>query len=649
MAATPPSNAATPPGPSPSSTPSSTPSATADDAPRSTPGGRRRGPTRREENRRRPSPSPDRPTVLDFDDFYLSTRRRLLLQCLALTGNLATSRTAVRDAYVAAYHHWRKVSRLPDPESWVRPRAWATAQRRSAAHLRHREKNLDAQQSAVLEALGRLSDPQRKSLLLAHLAALPMDAVGPELSLPRAVVEQHLQQASAALALDLGCESAAIRTQLESLAPTVTSPGLPRVTSVRRNGVRRRRWHAFGGSALALALVAGAGWLVSTEAAGVSPSTRIAAERPVRAAMLLSAADLAVVAPTQWRTVSTGGNTSGSGLLSMCQTRRFADPHGLTAWTRTFAAPGGRTGFQSVEVSATPGTALTTYRTTLAWYADCAHAGVRLDHSYRINGLGDEAVALELTVPSGRYLVAIARSDQLVETTLVSTPLAKDPATAIAHVAAAGMHPLCRASAVKHCRTGPVSTTETLVPSGEVPGMLATVDMPVLAKLDKAWVGTDRVTGGENLASTPCDSAVFTGGGRAAYSRSFLVPNAGLPARFGLTETYARFAGTSAATSFTASIAKRMNKCGSRSFGSKVDHSFSGTGAGSAYSGWHLTTEINAKKTTVSYWMGIVRVGDDVAQVGFAPAGDLDLDQAAFTALIQRARDRLALIAGGSA
>ena len=69
------------------------------------------------------------PNPEDFDDFYLSTRRRLVLQAYALTGDLSAGRQAVREAFVAARHHWRKVGRLDDPEEWVRQRAWGMAQR----------------------------------------------------------------------------------------------------------------------------------------------------------------------------------------------------------------------------------------------------------------------------------------------------------------------------------------------------------------------------------------------------------------------------------------------------------------------------------------------------------------------------------------
>ena len=78
-----------------------------------------------------------------FDAFYAEARGRLLLQTYALTGDLPASRDAVRSAFVAAWHHWKKVSRHGDPEAWVRPEAWRRARRRHQARPWHREKVLD--------------------------------------------------------------------------------------------------------------------------------------------------------------------------------------------------------------------------------------------------------------------------------------------------------------------------------------------------------------------------------------------------------------------------------------------------------------------------------------------------------------------------
>src|SRR6478735_3073905 len=83
-------------------------------------------------NRRSGAPTPVRPgsrapATVDhamrdpdeFDQFYKDVRTRLLLLTYCLTGDLPSSRAAVRDSFVVAWHHWRKVSRVEDPEAWV--------------------------------------------------------------------------------------------------------------------------------------------------------------------------------------------------------------------------------------------------------------------------------------------------------------------------------------------------------------------------------------------------------------------------------------------------------------------------------------------------------------------------------------------------
>ncbi len=97
-----------------------------------------------------------------FDSFYLTTRRQVLHQTFALTGDLLAAQSAVRDAYVAAWHHWRKVAPLDDPQSWVRPHAWQLAQRRHAGRIWHRNKGLAEEHLTVLDALSKLSSPQRR-------------------------------------------------------------------------------------------------------------------------------------------------------------------------------------------------------------------------------------------------------------------------------------------------------------------------------------------------------------------------------------------------------------------------------------------------------------------------------------------------------
>jgi DNA-directed RNA polymerase specialized sigma24 family protein len=598
---------------------------------------------------------PGPPARADFDEFYLANRRRLLLQCLALTGDLAASRSAVRDAFVAAAHHWRKVSRLDDPESWVRPHAWGAAQRRSVARIWHREKGLTEQQTAVLDALSKLPEAQRRTILLTYLASAPLAVIGRELALTQAAVERHLQHATAALSLALDCDSTQIRGQLESLAPLVTSPGLPRVTAIRRAARRRQRTHAAVGTLTAVAVALGAGWFVSQPA---GHRVRVLT-RPVTAAMLLAPAQVQPISPKQtWTVTATGDNTKGDGINTVCQRSRFADDRGIGTWVRRIVASGSpaRAVVQTVEVSQSPGAAISTYRTTLGWYAGCTDARVHLTGAYAVRNLGDQAEAVRLVfqpmprskAPPVNYVVAVARSGMLTTTTVLQSASPQlAPLGPVLTASASSLRSMCASSAIDECRAGPATVAPNLPRSGEASGMLATVDLPAVASITKPWVGTDPVKGGPNLAATTCDQADFTKAGARPSSRTFLIPEQpGLPQRFGLTETVGAFPTAAAATKFVAEVRARMKTCEKRQLGSRVGQHYEQGKAdqlpGATYSMWRQTAEINAKKATVSYWMGIAQRGRWVAQVNFAPAGGDDLDAATFRALVVRARDRLA-------
>ena len=108
----------------------------------------------------------------EYDAFYKSARTRLLLQTYALTGDLPASRSAVRDSFVVTWHHWRKVSRLEDREAFVRPVAHRRAQRRHAARPWHRDKGIDDDVRATLDALSKLSAQERRTLVLSTLLGL---------------------------------------------------------------------------------------------------------------------------------------------------------------------------------------------------------------------------------------------------------------------------------------------------------------------------------------------------------------------------------------------------------------------------------------------------------------------------------------------
>ena len=206
-----------------------------------------------------------------FDEFYKETRGRLLLQTYALTGDLGASRAAVRDAFVLAWHHWRKVSRLDNPENAVRPNAWRHAQRRHTARLWHRDKGLDPEVKEILDILGRLTMRQRKALLLTQLANVSIAQMAREIGLPLEEAEQELQDAVGEFTRIREVPTVGIRAAFEPLERATVDSRFPRPTIIRRAGAARRRTHTTVGAIAAVAVFLVSGALV-TDAAGVRPS-----------------------------------------------------------------------------------------------------------------------------------------------------------------------------------------------------------------------------------------------------------------------------------------------------------------------------------------------------------------------------------------
>ena len=587
------------------------------------------------------------PTAEEFDEFYVSTRRRLVLQTFALTGDLGASRTAVRDAYVAARHHWTKVGRMPDPEQWVRPRAWSTAQRRHSARRWHREKGLSPDQAALLESLHKLSDAQRKTLVLTHLAALPLSEIGREIGATQERVEDHLQTATAAVAVDLDTDSTSIRGRLESLSELSDTVKLPRPPIIRRNGLRRRRNHAVIGSVLAVLATVGAGALVVPEAADPAPA------RPgalVSKKMLLTAEQAAPLSPKQpWQVTGTSDNTDAHWKNTMCQTARFADTKGLGTWVRTFAATSPVRGLvQTVEISSSPGAARKAYDTTLDWYAGCTVPRIQLVDAYAVEGIGDQAQVLRMRIPDRQpesYLVGIARTGALTTSAVLETHSAEPPSVQLMVSAlTTSVQNLCTSRVAGGC-VGAVGTRAALPPaSGEAAGMLAIADLPAIGNVMAAWAGTDPAPARLNVAATTCDRADFArSGAKHPMTRTYLIPEASLPKRFGLTETTGQFATGRAATAFVTRIITRMKTCPDRELGSTVGHAVVriDKASGTAYALWRLENQVNKKQDLVPFWMGVVQVGRQVAQVNLTPVGRYDVDRRTFEALVVRARDRL--------
>lgn len=596
-----------------------------------------------------------------FDAFYKDARTRLLLQTYALTGDLPAARSAVRDSFIVTWHHWRKVSRLPDPEAWVRPHAWAQAQRRHTARIWHRDKSLDPEAKATFEALGRLSVAQRKALVLDRFTDMALDDRARELGLTTTEAERQTNAATEKFLghREVGAEQLqGLCTQLETL---VEDSRWPRPSILRRAGAARRRTHTLVGAATAVAAVLVSGTVVSGStleplpvrgdrgetASGTGTAEPAAAFTANR---LLTAEELGrLVGGRDWRETETSDNSRGSGRVSPCQQERYADPSGVSTMVRTFDTSPRKgevaaSAVQYAELSSTTRASRRAWHRMLRWYAGCVTPRTQLMGTYSVAGVGDEARMFHIRSwrsPGSTYLVGVARTGQIATVTLTRSTARSPDLRGAARLLGGAIDGLCTTTPNARCTTEPKVTEIGPLRVGVAPSLLVEADLPPVTRVSQPWVGTEPRRARTNVAATRCDSADFSQQGVSqAMTRTFLAPGAKVPPAFGITETVASMP-SDRASAFVRTVRNRMSSCPDRDPGSDVVALSSFSQGDRDLSLWRITSELSDNQTMV-YLMGIARVGNAVGQVTFVPARDAVMQPGAFDALVRRAMARLA-------
>lgn len=431
-------------------------------------------------------------------------------------------------------------------------------------------------------------------------------------------------------------------------------------TTTRTASTRRRRVVGLVVGVVVLALVAVATYaLRGTGEEQVTTGEAVEATAvPVSPDLLLDVADVGTLDPDQqWQETGTTDNTEGDGINFVCQSSRFADPRGEGALVRTFSSQGTpvRNVTETVEVSATTTSAVDAYRTTLGWFAGCSEARLQLLGSYRVTGIGAQGEILQLRLPTddGRrtFAVGVVRTGQITLTTAVETvdgPLPDLPR--LSALMRSAVDRVCGADAAGSCPREVEVARVLPPPSGEARGTLATADLPPVSRVREPWVGTRPAPARPNPASTPCDRANFVRSGAPdSRSRSYLIPDGGLPQRFGVTQTVGQFPGQPRARGLADRVVAAMRSCEDDDPSAQVTEIVVDRDAfrGSTVAVWRLDSEI-AEDEQVSYWMGIARVGPYLTQVLLTPTPGADVDQEVFRALTIRARDRLFELSGGA-
>lgn len=613
----------------------------------------------------------------DFDEFYARSREQLLLEAYALTGDVTASRTSVRDAFAIAWHHWRKVSRLADPEAWARPVALARAQRRRATRPWHRDKNLPEEAQRTLASLAELSHVERRILVLCTLAPIHVDEIARLVGQPSTKVEHHLQSATAQFTLSREVGAPEVRAALEELRPLIARTRWPVEGTVRRQGTVRRRSFAVAAAALGTVAVVASGSLV-TAAGDATPVTlsdetvmppvtlRPASEQPASAApdnsLLLAVDQVSRLDPSlEWVAAS-----EEEPPRTRCQPADWSELGGTaltSGWTgsrevtrdkkvrkggkvRTKKVTRTEQTAQATEVVLTADdekASTTTYAMVRAWFTRCTDHRVQLVDTQTLTGVGEEAMLWQLRSwdgPPASVLVAAARSGERTYVTSLFTRGRAPSVKTSAALLASSVNRGCGEEGNGACAGAPGNKSVPPLPIGDPAGLLSVVDLPPVPGAKGPWQGTDPAKPRTNLAASRCDRTAFTGKAvRRPLARTFLFPDSRKATEFGLTQVVA-LSGRTGPNAFVDQVRDRVRRCASEGYGVRVTPMVQRDQGERTLFVWRFDIEVTDSRT-VPFMMAIMRDANVVSQLGFSPSGSMTVSTKDFEDLADVALERL--------
>ena len=261
----------------------------------------------------------------------------------------------------------------------------------------------------------------------------------------------------------------------------------------------------------------------------------------------------AAIGGQRW-SATTDNNSDGNGLDIPCQQDRYADPGGTAALVRTFESRGGKKGparsaIQATELSDTVPAARRAFATTLGWFGGCTVERTQLISTRRVEGLGDQAMLVVLRAyddPLTTVAVGVARSGRFTTTTATLVGNADRPdVEGNTALLASAVSALCALPEGGECSGDAQGAAGGAAAGRQGPGH-AHRARPAARSPGSPGRGSapSPSAATTNLAATRCDQASFDGQFKKAafaanMTRTFLIPEADLPAEFGLTETVA--------------------------------------------------------------------------------------------------------------
>jgi RNA polymerase sigma-70 factor (ECF subfamily) len=155
----------------------------------------------------------------EFAALYQARFADLASQLYAYLGDHAEAQDVVQEAFVRAWQRWTKLSDYDDPVAWVRRVAWnlATSRHRRVAVARRflsrsrppeHQPGANPDRAALVVALRRLPEQQRRAMVLHYLADLSVADIARDVGVAEGTVKSWLHRGRAELAKHLSDQDA---------------------------------------------------------------------------------------------------------------------------------------------------------------------------------------------------------------------------------------------------------------------------------------------------------------------------------------------------------------------------------------------------------------------------------------------------------
>ncbi|MBW8483191.1 RNA polymerase sigma factor [Actinomadura parmotrematis] len=146
-----------------------------------------------------------------FADFYRAAYPGLVAELYAYTGSLAEAQEVAQEAFTRAWARWRRISAYDQPRAWVARvgyrlavSRWRRARSALTGQLRHGPPPPVAPPGensvALVAALSRLPEPQRRAIVLHHMGGYPVAEIAAREGVAEGTVKARLSRGRQRLA-----------------------------------------------------------------------------------------------------------------------------------------------------------------------------------------------------------------------------------------------------------------------------------------------------------------------------------------------------------------------------------------------------------------------------------------------------------------